>query len=556
MKRFIIPFLAFVILFGSTTVLGQEKYERKSISYINALWLATSEARAVESDQIDFMLRTIKSFIEMERFDYNPLPDALIGDFVDAANAADKLTIDEIAALMQEKLAPKITEILDEAMNVRGEDLVSEEKKQTFMATKAKELGITLEEIEKVMNSAYIYLPVLTGYEREQSKDDKDKYTCAIKGGIIWFHVGMTDAGTSVKLRVSKTTISKGFGSEDFAWESAVKNFARNLEVATREIAEFTLTATISEVENGTIRFKMGKKEGLHRDDCFLVGEWLEYPDGSKKFEKSGWVRIGNVADNKADKTAKTSAWAVKKGNWAPGMSLTEHPRLGIDIALKPGVFFTKVTVGRIPLLGHSLKVVEDYESYAPGLDLDAQYNLAPLIGISQFFFLVGGNFVFPANLEFESSNTALTLLTATPPFIAGFHVGLLKKIYMGQTSITIDAKGGMRFFTVEQKLELFGTEYKYTIENNTAGAQIDFGLDYAFTPDINIGFTAGYRIFPVSEIWTQELTPLFDDALVSWDDQYPDIDHTGITVGLYIHYSPPALPFDPLSFLRGSLGE
>ncbi len=547
-------------MFGSTAVFGQEKYERKSISYINALWLATSEARTVDSEQIDFMLKTIKSFIEMERFDYNPLPDALIGDFVDAANASDKLTVDEIADLMQEKLAPKITGILDEAMKVRGEGLVSEEKKQTFMATKAKELGITLEEIEKVMNSAYIYLPVLTDYERKQSKDDKDKYTCTIKGGIIWFHVGVTDEGTSVKLRVSKTTFSKGFGSEYFAWESAVKNFARNLEVATREIVEFKLTATISEVENGTIRFKMGKKEGLHRDDCFLVGEWLEYRDGNKMFEKSGWVRIGKVGNNKVDKTAKTSAWAVKKGNWAPGMSLTEHPRLGIDIALKPGVFFTKVTTGRIPLLGHELIVVEDYESFAPGLDLDAHYNLAPMIGISQFFFLVGGNFVFPATLEFKSSNPLLTLLTATPPFIWGFHGGFLKKIYMGQMSLSIDAKGGMRFFTVEQKLELETPnetiEYKYTIENNTAGVQIDFGLDYAFTPDFNIGFTAGYRIFPVSEIWTQELTPIFPGALLTWDDEYPDIDHTGIAVGLYIHYSPPALPFDPLSFLRGSLGK
>ena len=490
----------------------------------------------------------------MERFDYNPLPDALIKDFVKAANAKDKLTVEELAALMKEKMVPTMKGILEGAMPERGGELVSEEMKQRFMATKAKELGITLEEIDKIMKSAYIYVPVLTDYERKQGKDDKDKYTYTIKGGIIWFHVNLSGDEPAVNLRVSNSTVSSGFGSDDFAWKSAVKNFTRNLQVATRDIAEFKLSAAISEVDNGDIAFKLGAKEGIKMDHCFLVGEWVSYSDGLE-FEKTGWVRIGKVGNNKTDKTAKSSAWAVKKGSWGPGMTVVEHPRLGIDIAVKAGVFQTKITEGKIPTFGANLIIDEDYDTYAPGLDLDAQYNLAPAVGISQFFFLVGINYTSLTGLEFKSSNPTLTALTTTQPYAWGLHGGFLKKIYMGQMALSIGAKGGIKFFSVIQEFTIGNTEYKYTINNSSVGGQLELGLDYAFTPDLNFGIMAGYRFYSPSESWTLELEPDIASGYV-WDDQFPDIDHSGLAFGIYFHYTPPSLPFDPIDFIRGASGK
>ena len=556
MKRIIPSLLLLLMLFSSQALNSQERYERKSISYVNALWLATPSARKVQDKQMGVMLRSIKSSIEMERFDYNPLPDVLIHDFVTAANERDNLTVDQIASLMQAKLVPSINGILEGAMVTRAGELVSEEKKQGFMATKAKELGITLEEIEKVMNSAYIYIPILTKYERKQDKNDKDKYIYTMEGGIVWFHVSLAGDEPVVRLKVSKTTLSKGFGSDDFAWESAVRNFARNLQVATRDIAEFKLSSSISEVDNGDISFKLGRKEGIHRDDCFLVGEWIEYPCGDMDFERSGWVRIGRVADNRRDKTAKSSAWAVKRGSWAPGMTVVEHPRPPIDIALKPGAFYMKITDGKIPILGDYLEISDVYENNSPGLDLDAQYNLASITGLSQFFFLVGGNFVIPAKLKFKVDPTIFILSAATPPYVWGFHAGFMKKIYLGQFAVSIAGKGGLRYLTVEQKFRFGTTDYTYTVKNNTAGVQFDLSFEYAATPDINLGLFGGYRLFPVSEIWTQELKPTYSGALVSWDEDYPDINHTGPALGIYLHYTFPALPFDPISYVQAMLGR
>ncbi len=543
------PALILLALFVcAPAALGQQRYERKSISYINALWLATPEARQVNQEQVGYMLSVIKEQIEMERFDYNPLPDRMIAEFVDAANARDELTVDELARLMERELTPTIVSILEGAMPERAGELVSEEKRQGFIATKAKELGITLEEIEKVMNSAYIYLPVLTGYKREESKTE-GKFTYTLEGGIIWFRADMSGDYPAVELKVAKTTMSKGFGSDRFAYQSAVRNYARNLQTATRAIEEFRLSAPIAEVEGGRVGFRLGTREGIHMDDCFLVGEWVEHPDGKVRFERSGWTRVGKVADNSADKVALSYAWAVKRGSWAPGMLAVEHPRLNIDIALKPMMFYMKVTEGRIPLLGSSIFIRQDYESYAPGLDLDAHYNLAGVTGISQLFFLVGGNFVFPATLDLESNT--FTMLTATPPFVWGVHGGLLKRFCMGQLAVSTEVKGGMRFFTVEQDFTFGLTGYKYTVRNNTGGVMFNLGLDWAASPDFNLGVMAGYRLLPISEIWTQELEPFGEIFAV--DDQFPDIDHSGLAFGLYFHWTPPELPFDPADWLRGA---
>ncbi|MCF7810027.1 hypothetical protein K9N50_03465 [bacterium] len=551
MKRNITALLVISFLITVQNAHCQDKYERKSISYINALWLASPSARKLSNDQVSTLLKSVKGQIEMERFDYNPLPQSLISDFVKSANAKDSLSVNQIADLMQKKLTPAILAMLKEYQSIRGEELLSEDKKQTFLATKAKESGVTLEEIEKVMNAAYIYLPVLTGYQKKKDKDT-GKITYSINGGIIWFHVSTAGAEPKVVLKVSNTTFSKGYGRDDFAWESAVMNFARNLKVATQDIPEFKLAATIAEVENGTVGFKMGTKEGIHVDDCFFVGEWVEYPGGDMQFDRSGWVRIGKVGDNKNDKIALSTAWAVKKDNWVPGMVVVEHPRLGIDIAVKPMVYKLEVTSGTILMLvGEDIRIVEDYNEYAPGLDLDAHYNLGALTGVSQLFFLVGGNFAFPPDLQIQT--TTFTSLTSTPPFVWGIHAGMMKKHYFGRTAVSLAVKGGIRSFTVKQDLSMGSTDIEYTISNQSFGVQFDLGFEYAASPDFHIGFIGGYRLFPDMQVWDVSVNQS-GFTMADVDDRFPDVNHVGPCFGVYMHFTPPSLPFDPASMIKGAM--
>jgi len=537
----------------STIGTAADQYERKSVSYLNAVWLSTPEAKEISQKQVNFLLNAIKAEVAMERFDFNPLPKELITDFVNTANDQSHLSVDDIANLMQTKLMPTIKSILEGAMDERAGEFVSEEGRQTFMATKAKELGITLDEIEKVMNSAYIYLPILTKFEHKKVKG-KNNYEVTLEGGIIWFHLDVTGHEPVIKLRLSQTTLSKGFGSEDFSFENATENFARNLEVATRSIPEFKLQSTIAEVDGGNITFGLGMKEGIKMDDCFLVGEWIDYGNGIE-FEHSGWVRVGTVGHNQKNNINRSSGWAVKRGSWARGMSVVEHPRLRIDIGVKPMLYFMEVSKGDIPVpifSGGYITIEEDFNDPAFGFDIDAHFNISRFTGSRQTFFLVGGNVATLPGLKFSTENDFIRM-TTTPPFVWGFHGGIMKKWYVGQLAFTGAVKAGARYFTVEQDFTFGITDYTYTIQNNAFGVQFEVGLDWAATPDVNIGILGGFRGFADTETWTLAINPEVIGVTV-WDDNFPKVNHSGAIFGLYIHYTPPELPFDPIGFIQGTL--
>lgn len=523
----------------------QTTYERKSISYVNALWLASPTARTVDNQKVTFMLDNVKKWIEMDRFDFNPLPDKLTTEFVTAANAQETITVEGLAQLMEEKLVPEISKILAFEMEMRGQSLVGEAARQGFLAQKAKETGITLEQIEKVMNSAYIYLPVLTGYVNKAN--DKGTYTCIISGGIIWFHIDNSGNAPVVKLKVANNTESMGFGSEKCAYQSAVNNFSRNLQTATRDIPEFKLGAPIAEADGNNITIALGKKEGLRIDDTYLTGEWVMDAEGNTKFENNGWVKIGKVADNREDPVAKSEAWGVKNPGFVAGLQTVEYPRLGIDVGIKPGVFATKVDTGFIPVFGGWLEVTEEYDGMAPGLDLDFQINL----GIRQTFLLLGGHASFPAGLEFKDRTGLFSNVTTTAPFIWGVHGGFMKKIYMGRMAIGIEAKGGVKFFTVAQSFNYLSSDYTLTINNNTIGGQAGLSFEYAATPAFNIGIFGAYKFYSVSDVWDVTVeggTPL----VFSNTSDFPKVDHSGIAIGLYMHWTPGSLPFDPVDLFKG----
>ena len=57
---------------------------------------------------------------------------------------------------------------------------------------------------------------------------------------------------------------------------------------------------------------------------------------------------MGTVSDNRTSTGQLSSAWVIKKGDWVRGMMIIEHPRLGIDIAVKPRWFNMNIKEGSI----------------------------------------------------------------------------------------------------------------------------------------------------------------------------------------------------------------
>ncbi len=519
---------------------------------MNSVLLTSPSARKLPGKFVPALLDTMKNFIEIERFDYNSLPEAIIHDFVIAANKIDSLSVKEITKLMEEKIVPPIQKILVSTMEVRAGEYLSPEKKVSFLATKAKESGITLEEIEKVMNSSYIYLPFLNSTEREVSDDGKS-VTWTIKGGIIWFKVKFTDAGPKVVHVLTKKTWAFGTDrDENEAFGSAALTFARNLQTAMRGMDGFKLTAPIKEVSDGEIKFALGKKEGIKYDDPFWVGQWEVDEKGELFLAKDGWVRVKDIADNKENSVATSSGYAISQGIWAPEMLVIEHARLRMDVAVKPGLFQMDIKrdikEGAVPMAGGFL--LKDYSGFAIGTDLDFHINLAPATGWLQTFALIGLHASFSTGLETVRYSGGVRHEPDGAPTISNYaaHIGMFKRYYMGRKGFDLEAKVGYKIFSITQT---YG-DADLVLSNHTICFSGATGVDYAYSPDINIGVRTGFQFSPAVNEWNVNYDgeELGSRALIG----DPKISHTGLIIGLYVHYTPASLPFDPMAMIKNLL--
>ncbi|MBL8025847.1 MAG: hypothetical protein JNL74_05520, partial [Fibrobacteres bacterium] len=378
------------------------KYERKSVTYIDALWLMDEKAKTMTSEQVSYMLKKIKDRLTMPRFDYNPLPEAISSAFVAKANQSSELTLDNISAIMDEVVVPKILEIVDLNKELRAQNYTTEAQRNSFYATKAKEYGFTDVELAKIMNSAFIYIPLVSGFSYK--KGDYEQYQC--KMGVVWYRISTkgekakaikvvadlsSSMGSARKNRVY-ATMEGPVTSPTFAFRSMVKNGARNTLAATQAMPEFRLSGQILDKEDRTVGFDLGKKEGIRVDDKYDICEFEEKEDGSIKETKSGWVVVSSVADTNSKQGYKSNAYVVA-GEPMTGAVLSEFPRLNIDVALKFRTWASgTVKVDRWvtdPWPPHS--VTEDSSTgMGMGMQIDARYNIGRRFGVQQLFLGLG----------------------------------------------------------------------------------------------------------------------------------------------------------------------
>ncbi len=571
-KRYLMTMVLVFLLTGFARLTAQEPqfqtgYERKSISYISAVYIPRSEAYELHGDEVEYLVNTVEEYIAMPRFDFNELPQEITGDLVKRARRMQGLSLGELEQALNETVVPVIVDILNTQMEIRARDLVTEEQKQQFIATKAQGYGITADQLETVMNSAYIYIPYV---DRVRFEKDDGTITFHINGGLFWYHVETLETKPQVESILKQESYSMGQGKGDnrytykgrmlngekFALYSAIDNFARNLQVATRSIPDFTLSGFVQYVQGPRLEFNLGRKEGVMVDDGFYIGEQQENSEGTLEMERVGFVRTVTVGNNTNDDYAFSKAAAVIGGRFARGMAIIEHPRLPIDVVLRPRVYQMHITPGEVGIQwpwsgGDILRATfsEAYDKYTFGLDLEANYHIGRWMDIPMLLMGIGGTFSpVPMIIEMEILDG---VTHKTIPFAYQLHFGLAKKYFYKRLGFVLSGKLGASVLSASEKV----FDHTISLSNRTAGGIFQLGLEYVASPDFYLGGYAGYQFFPRSPVWTFDVD---DDSIPLWNggsEIRPEFDANGITIGLYLHYQPPALPFDPFNFLRGITG-
>jgi hypothetical protein len=533
--------IALILPFIFTLTMGQElKYERKSISYVDVLLVSNPEIK-IEGKQASYLIKKLREYIEMPRFDYNPIPEELVADFKsELESRGSSISLDEIVELLKEKFVPKIIEILDIEKEIRAQGLLTEAQRNSFIATKAKSLGITAEQAMKIMNSAFIYVPVISKYNTYISGQT---YVVELSAGVVWYRVVYSEDGTSdLKLTVKKETRGIGVGTigkevkhegekvdyKEYAFRTAAIALARDIQVAVRDIPEFRLGAQVTEVYSNAISFPMGKREGIKIDDGFDLVELQENPDGGVIQKKIGFARVTQVADNRSNPNRFSKARVIIGRGLEPGIYVSERPRLPIDLLVN-----FKSNPFTITLTGFRSESMTGYSIHAELL-----YNLGRNLDISQLW--VGGGLSFGGGSAENLEIMKIIFGDKPDVSILEYNAVMMKRFYLpfrfsvvGRADFVLEV---VNFSKGDAKLQHSGL-----------GLALGLGVEYTATPDVILGLGLGYRFFSESEEWEggsgSETIPGFAG------------NHSGTIFSVYLNYSLPKLGFDPIAAIKGAIG-
>jgi len=570
------------------------KYERKSVTYINALWLMDESAHQLTNEQVGYVLDKVKKAISMKRFDYNPVPESFVSDFVTQANAckfpppapgamaqqgipgfgiaaAPDPMLDSITAIMERTVVPKILEVVDLNKEMRAGNLTSEQQRNSFMSDKAKTLGITMEDVDKVMNSAYVFIPLIRRVH-EELKDSA--YTVSFDAGIIWFRISTKGEKAIAIPVVRKFTYSMGpgrlgksyisstgpIGYKEFAFRSAAKNAVRNLVVATQEIPEFRLSGQVLETGFLNVSFDLGKNEGVKVDDKYHIVEFSEEADGKISEKKNGWVMVTSVGDSSSKQGYKSKAQVIG-GSPYTGAVLSEFPRIPLDLIIKGRMFAFKNDSTHTPGLSpdnglfDSLSINDAY-----GFGVDIQYDIGRYMGLPQFFFDIG------FGMGFGSASGYLNFIpgrAATQPKLSSsqclaFEGSFVKKFYLGRLALVLQPTFTYQIVSFNSDAINDGTDdMYYSATNSNLGFAANVGLEYALGAAVNFGVGAGYQFLGTNTSWDLESKTGSGGSWGNSTTYSNDIglNYTGLTLQVYFTWSLPSIAFDPLDMIRASAG-
>ena len=577
MKKY---FITMILLTTSLSFIWAEqgKYTRKSISSLESVWIKNGALQGLSNFDYTTFDKFIDFYVEVERFDYNVLPESMLDDFRSQANSIANFSIDDLAEVLEKTVVEKIIAILNDpdVMHARASSLKDESKLQSFAATKAKSMGLTADELGILMNSAYIYLPYINSMIQLQ---EGSKVQSTIQGGLIWWQIKTaTDGTVSIDRIVEASTIGVNtinkddkhpvtgepkykkfkFGAEEWATSpeqysqnDAMLAFAKNLGVKTKSIDAFKLTAQIAEADGRKYGFPLGFREGLHLDDGLNIVEYSEDLDGNEIAEVVGFVRVSKTGDNIENPAKFSYAKQLLGPKQSVGGVVMEHPRLGIDVKVKFGM----ISGLSIPKEDMPIGVKEDVDS-AFGTDIFFSYNLAPIVGISQLFFDLNTTLAYPS-MEIEKSDNSSILEDPTAtPFLLSVYGGVSKKLWFGSANLGIFAGAGLESLNVRGKTPWNGStgiimaDYIYSVR--ALGIKISADFEKLVTPDVSLNLGVQYKIAPepTQISYTVDGTEDINLTGTGVSTAYPNLDLSGLGYNIGINYSLGELPFNLFGFL------
>lgn len=534
-----ITIIGIVFFFGlnckNLTAQSNKEYVRKSISYMPIVIGAESSPYLIDNYD-DMIINELRKVTETVRFDLNEIPEIFEQEFLNAVNTENTLTITRVQTLLERTVVPSITEILELNAEIRARNLVTEAQRNSFIVVKAKEYGVTAAQLEQILNTGYICVPFITSIKVNKEID----YRVIIVGGLLWYRVVINTGNNEAILLTATKTKSLGRAQKgldygylgydshkEMAAHSAVKNFARNIGVLTRNIPDFQLFAQILQRDGMSVKFALGKSEGIQVNDIYQVMEQVMTEQGKTISKNRGYFYVTHVAGNSKNPSALSVGRLIHSDGVTRGMRLKEYSKVGINYSFG----YRNHWVRYVNDNGDILQL--DKQQIAKSLYMSAQYDFGRSLQIPQLYFTIGGYFGWgeKGNISYGSMPISSGTLTQ----VVGTELGLVKKYYIGPIAF-----GGQLLTGFESREFVLSEE----IQGEDHLKDVPYGyysygglLEFSLSPKRSIGFRISHREvgMDLPDFYTKSEKPL--------------------ALNIYITSYPRQVLFDPIRYILGNIG-
>ena len=466
-----------------------------------------------------------------------------------------------------QQLSDTVSKLLSSAMEARYEEL-PEKEKETFITTKAKELGIPVEIAKKLMSSAYVFAlymepepgklgvlntstgatlkitpkrKLLGGIEYKASFDIPAKAKLLIykfdpdQKKFVFYKELKGESGAGVGESATYPVYPTQAMTEGLFAKTMVltaKAVGINLNAQLKKDDNFAIFSTVDKVSGNKIYSKIGVIEDLRIDAPYIVKEFR-----NGKWENVGWAKARHVAINcyqyitcppgnntctqekQSDKNI-FSRFDLIKGKVAFKDQLREHPWTGLF--LYGGIGIDRCTLNKLEDALTTYNFSKGGGTFVVGkigaaLDLGYVFNSKFLseVWLNVFLGIGGGGDAMESSSAFywlTSDNS-----TESPIYYTA-GIGLYKRFYIGATGFYFMLGGDLLYQGMSATLKQ-NTSYNLVVNSYSFGINAVGG--YNLSPDFEVALKLGYN-FPIStsasikENWYGSSVYSYDTADVS----------------------------------------
>jgi hypothetical protein len=475
----------------------QESYQRKSITYLGIV-----PKVAVPEEDIGIIEKAIRKGIELKRFDYN------------AVNLGKVYTIDQFVAELREYVKKRA---------------VDRAAAEAEYEARFKSARVLASDVDRIMSSAYFYIINVVAYRVSPKTCPWDPVQAAaqkctpgtagmqamVNATVTFWKADLGEGGKPPYYTLVKDLRHgpvKGFSAYESppkpppgsAPDNIVEQFQKLLAAYTarlpqlqhkarlsavaeaagglsmwlskgmKKIPAFQLKTPVQAALSDGVEFMLGKGEGVRLDDTYDVTEF----DAAGKKKIIGYVKVRNIGEAKGtgEGTPSYAEKVKEKRKYVGGEQLYEHPMIG----MAAGIHFAFQVVFE-DLLGEQDEEGNAKMGFYPGVGIYVDYDLAPALGITEFYVSLEGDVLFVGD---DLVGNSYNLVHAM--------IGFKKKWYMTSLVFTVGARFGINYYVVSESddnvveiPDLYGV-----------GFDAGLGLEYYIIPEFSIYLKGMFRYF------------------------------------------------------------